>query len=126
MWCSAKKTASLRSLTILTDLLDSMDFNKDFQEGISNYLMVVKCQIFYRFWLSLIQVQSNTFLYIPSTKGGVTSKVDPAYVKWWNEEVFPSIFVVSIQILKTSKARNFIPPLTKSIVIRPQGKGKQL
>ncbi|GKV41404.1 hypothetical protein SLEP1_g48946 [Rubroshorea leprosula] len=80
----------------------------------------------YRFWLSLTQVHSNTFLHIPSVDGGVASRVDPAYVKWWNEEVFPSISTVSIQFLKASKARNFIPSLMKSTVIRPQGKGKQL
>ncbi|GKV47485.1 hypothetical protein SLEP1_g54387 [Rubroshorea leprosula] len=82
MWCFTKKAASQRSLTILIDLLDSMDFNKDFQEDMSNCLMVVKCQIF--------------------------------------------IASVSIQFLKASEARNFIPSLMKSTIIRPQGKGKQL
>ncbi|GKU96287.1 hypothetical protein SLEP1_g9535 [Rubroshorea leprosula] len=80
----------------------------------------------YRFWLSLTRVHSNTFLHIPSVEGGVASRVDLAYVKWWNEEVFPSISTVSIQFLKASEARNFIPFLMKSVVIRPQGKGKQL
>ncbi|GKV35503.1 hypothetical protein SLEP1_g43761 [Rubroshorea leprosula] len=80
----------------------------------------------YRFWLSLTRVHSTTFLHIPSVEGGVASRVDPAYVKWWNEEFFPSIFAVSIQFLKASEARNFIPSLMKSTVIRPQGKGKQL
>ncbi|GKV49428.1 hypothetical protein SLEP1_g56178 [Rubroshorea leprosula] len=80
----------------------------------------------YCFWLSLTRVHSNTFLHIPSVEGGVASRVDPAYVKWWNEEVFPSISVVSIQFLKASEARNFIPSLMKSTIIRPQGKGKQL
>ncbi|GKV04929.1 hypothetical protein SLEP1_g17014 [Rubroshorea leprosula] len=68
----------------------------------------------YRFWLSLTRVHSNTFLHIPSTEGGVASRVDPAYVKWWNKEVFPSISTMSIQFLKASEARNFIPSLMKS------------
>ncbi|GLT96584.1 hypothetical protein SLE2022_141940 [Rubroshorea leprosula] len=50
----------------------------------------------YHFWLSLIQVHSNTFLHIPSVEGEVASRVDPAYLKWWNEEVFPSISTICI------------------------------
>ncbi|GLU12694.1 hypothetical protein SLE2022_293560 [Rubroshorea leprosula] len=78
----------------------------------------------YRFWLSLTRVHSNIVLHIPLAQGGVPSRVDLAYVKWWNEEVFPSISTVSIQFLKASKARNFISSLMKSTVIRPQRKGK--
>ncbi|GKU86002.1 hypothetical protein SLEP1_g591 [Rubroshorea leprosula] len=78
----------------------------------------------YRFWLSLTRVHNNTFLHTPLAEGGVGSRVDPTYVKWWNEEVFPSIFAVSIQFLKASEARNFMASLMKSTVIKPQGKSK--